>query len=216
MKDNLIEYSETAQARNWSPPEIIPDPPQFRLNVLATTEKATVAALRSAARLAANLGAQITLISLEIVPWQFPLEKPPVAVALLEQKLYCLVYRAGIIGEEVRIQLCLCRDSHQGLQRILQPHSIVVLAESEHWWSRREHDLKDFLTALGHKVIFVEFGSSNASERGAALSRAAQVRSWSPTDLSSPGHLLSETEFSRGRGIAQDRLQRSDSRRGHR
>ena len=213
MKNN---YSETAQAGNWSPPEIIPDAPQLRLNVLATTEKATVTALRSAAGLAANLGAQITLISVEIVPWQFPLEKPPVAVALLEQKLYCLVYRAGIIGEEVRIQLCLCRDSHQGLRRILPPHSIVVLAGSEHWWSRREHDLKDFLTALGHQVIFVELGSGNATERGTTLSRAAHKGSLVHADLTSEDHVLTETEFSPSSGVAQVWLQRIDSRRGHR
>lgn len=100
--------------------------PELRVNIIVTTDKGTIEALRTAAGLAANLGAQITLIAIEIVPWQLPLQKPQVPVAFLERKLSGLVCEAGVVGE-VRIRLCLCRDQRAILRRILQPHSLVVI-----------------------------------------------------------------------------------------
>jgi nucleotide-binding universal stress UspA family protein len=130
------------------------DAPQLRVNVLATTETRTIAALRTAADLAASLGAQITLIAIEVVPWQLPLQRPPVPVAFLERKLYRLVCEAGIVGEEVRIQLCLCRDQRDTLRKVVRPHSLVVIGGQNRWWLRRERNLGKFLSGLGHQVIF--------------------------------------------------------------
>ena len=132
------------------------DAPQLRVNVIATTEIRTIAALRTAAGLAANLGAQITLIAVEIVPWQLPLHRPPVPVVFLERKLCGLVCEAGILGEEVRIQLCLCRDQPETLRKVVRPHSLVVIGGQNRWWLRRERNLEKFLTSLGHQVIFAE------------------------------------------------------------
>jgi hypothetical protein len=101
MKDNLTERRDAVHASRWYVPASRQGAPQLKVNVLATTEKATIAALRTATGLAANLGAEITIISAQVVPWQVPLENPPVAVALLKQKLCRLVYGAGIVGEEV-------------------------------------------------------------------------------------------------------------------
>ena len=161
MTNNLVEHRETTHVDIQSALKNCTATPHLRLNVLATSEEATVAALRAAAGLAANLRGQITLIAAEAVPWQFPLKKPPVAVTLLEQKLSRLVYQAGIVGDEVRIQLCLCRDERQALRRALRPHSLIVLGQPDHCWSRRERNLKKFLTGLGHEVIFARLDESN-------------------------------------------------------
>ena len=132
------------------------DAPQMRVNVIATTETRPIAALRAAADLAASLGAQITLIAIEVVPWQLPLQRPPVPVAFLERKLYRLVCEAGIVEEEVRIQLCLCRYQRDTLCKVVRPHSLVVIGGQNRWWLRRERNLDKFLTSLGHQVIFAE------------------------------------------------------------
>jgi hypothetical protein len=130
--------------------------PQLRVNVIATTEARTIAALRTAAGLATNLGAQITLIAVEIVPWQLPLHRPPVPVVFLERKLYGFVCEAGIVEEEVRIQLCFCHDQRDALRKVVRPHSLVVIGGQNRWWLRRERNLEKFLTSLGHQVIFAE------------------------------------------------------------
>jgi hypothetical protein len=160
MEDNLTERRDAVHASGWHVPASGQGAPQLKVNVLVTTEKATIAALRTATGLAANLGAEITIISAQVVPWQVPLENPPVAVALLKQKLCRLVYGAGIVGDEVRIQLYLCRDGRHVLQHILRPHSLIVLGGSDHWWSRRERNLTTFLARLGHQVIFVRVRKS--------------------------------------------------------
>ena len=126
---------------------------KVRVVVITTTPKCTVAALRTAARLAADLGAQITLISIERVPWGFPLQGPPVPVPSLKRKLYGLIYEAGILKEEVLIQLCLCRDPFDSLRAILRPNSLVVLGGRNDRGSRRERDLKTFLMSIGHEVF---------------------------------------------------------------
>jgi hypothetical protein len=131
---------------------------KMRVVVIATTPKGTVAALRTVARLAADLGAQITLISIESVPWECSLQEPPVPVPCLKRKLYGLIYEAGILKEEVLIQLCLCRYPSESLRAILRPNSLVVLGARNHWWSRRERGLKKFLMSIGHEVFLPEHG----------------------------------------------------------
>lgn len=132
------------------------DASRLRVNVIATTDKGTISALRAATCLATNLGAQIALIGVEVVPSPRLLQKPPVPVVLLERRLCGLVYQAGIFEQEIRIQLCLCRDQRKGLQMILHPHSLVVLGGHDRWWSKRERHLKQFLTGLGHQVIVAQ------------------------------------------------------------
>lgn len=138
---------------------------KMRVVVIATTPKSTVAALRTATCLATDLGAQITLLATESVPRQFPLQKPPVPVAFLERKLCGLIYEAGIMGKEVLIQLYLCRHQCEGLRTILRPHSLVIIGGHNGWWSRRERNLKEFLTSLGHRVIFAEDGPDSGFDR---------------------------------------------------
>ena len=109
MNGNVLQHSDVARDSSATSIAASVGGPRLRVNVIATTEKGTIAALRTAAGLAADLGAQITLIGIEVVPRQLPLQRPPVPVAFLERKLYSLVHEAGILEKEVRIQLCLCR-----------------------------------------------------------------------------------------------------------
>jgi hypothetical protein len=155
MNANLIQRSEVAHASSGPSIAAGRGAAQLRVNVIATTEKGMIAALRIAASLAAELGAQITLIRIEVVPRQLPLQRPSVPVAFLERRLYRLVCETGIVEEEVRIQLCLCRDQRDTLRRILQSHSLVVVGGQKRWWLRQERSLEKFLTSRGHQVIFV-------------------------------------------------------------
>jgi hypothetical protein len=98
---------------------------QLRVYVIATAEKGTIAALRSAAGLAVDLNAQIHLMGLEAVPSRFLLEEPLGSVAPLQRMLCGLVGHAGIVDKEVRVGLYLCRDRRQTLRRVLPPI---------HWW----------------------------------------------------------------------------------
>jgi len=122
------------------------------VTVVFTTSERTKAALQLASRLAKDLDSRITLVAPEIVPFQFPLDRPPVAVDFLEQRLYDLVCAADIQEGEVVIQLFLCRDEYACLRRVLNPHSLVVIGQRKGWFGRASR-LECFLKGLGHQVI---------------------------------------------------------------
>ena len=158
MNPNAIRHRDVAIASTNTSIGAGRDVPQSRVNVIATGENGTIAALRTTPSLAANLGARIALNGAEVVPWQLPLQRPSVRVAVLERKLYRLVYEAGILEEEIRIQLYLCRDHRETLRRGLRAHSLVVMGVQNRWWLRRERNLDKFLASLGHQVISVRVG----------------------------------------------------------
>ena len=59
--------------------------PRLRVTVVFTTAEGTIAALRTAAGLAKNLGARMALVVTEVVPFHFPLDHPPVSIEFLER-----------------------------------------------------------------------------------------------------------------------------------
>jgi hypothetical protein len=125
----------------------------LRITVIHTNPSATIAALRTAATLAADLHGQIALVCAQAVPAHFAMEYPPVSVGFLKRQLYGLVWDAGIEQQDIAIEVWLCRDREDALRRIVAPRSLVVLGENKHWWSRRDRNLEHFLSSLGHHVI---------------------------------------------------------------
>lgn len=132
----------------------------LRVTVVFTTKEGTKAALRTAAKLAKDLGGRIRLVAPEVVPFQFPLDSPPIAVGFLERRLYELVCASDIREGEVLIQLLLCRDKCESLRRILPPCSLVVMGGEKHWWMTHPRKLERFLRHLGHQVIFISSSST--------------------------------------------------------
>lgn len=131
-----------------------PDP-RLVITIIRTTPEATLAALRTAGGLAKSLEARIELVATEVVPCQLPLDQPRVPVAFVESSLRGFVVESNLDADEVRIEICLCRDRRQCLQQILRPRSLVVLGGKRYWWSN-EYKLQRWLGRLGHRVVFVD------------------------------------------------------------
>jgi hypothetical protein len=143
----------------------------LRVAVVFTTPEGTVAALRAAADLSINLATRITLFVAEVVPIHFSLDRPHVPIDFLQRRTWALVSEAGITDEEVRIQICLCRNRRQTLRSMLARHSLVVIGGRNQWWRRAERRLRNSLHKLGHHVIMVE--TKNKSWRRTSLGRQA-------------------------------------------
>ncbi len=131
-----------------------PDP-RLCLTVLFTTIKGTRTALQTAGILAKNLGAWIALVAVEVVPFQFPIDHPPVPIDFLERRYSALVMESEVEVEEVRINLYLCRDRNRCLRTILKPGSLVVIGCENRRRSVQLRKLERWLQALGHHVILV-------------------------------------------------------------
>jgi hypothetical protein len=129
---------------------------RLNVTVIFTTPEGTVAALKSAADLSTQLGARLTLLVAEAVPIHFSLDRPHVSIDFLQRRSWALVYAAGIVDEEVKIQICLCRNRRLALKSMLAPHALVVIGGRPHWWRTAERKLQNFLRRLGHQVIWVE------------------------------------------------------------
>jgi hypothetical protein len=132
------------------------EPPSGRLNisVLFTSVESTLAALKEAALLANCLGARITLLVLQAVPYGLALENPPVLLEFSENRFRVIANHSPV---ETSVQIYLCRDKVQTLASVLNPGSLVVLGGRRRWWwPTRDQALARELRRSGHEVIFKE------------------------------------------------------------
>jgi hypothetical protein len=126
-----------------------------RLNiaVVFTSVHSTLAALRRAGELASRLGARITLVVPQIVPYPLPLESPPVLLDFSEKRFRLI---AEQIPVETTVRLFLCRDRLEMLTAELAPRSLVVMGGKKCWWRSAEKRLARALRRQGHEVVFTE------------------------------------------------------------
>jgi hypothetical protein len=121
--------------------------------VLFTTHAGTVAALKSASRLGAHLGARPKILMLYPVPYTLPLEKQAVPEGFLENEVRAL---KRDFPEELSVRICLCRHPRQGLREALEPHSLILMGGKKRWWPTEEQWLAWRLRKDGHEVIFAD------------------------------------------------------------
>ena len=120
--------------------------------VLFTTPAGTVAALKMASRLSANLGARPKVLMLYPVPYTLPLGKQALPDGFLENRVRAL---QRDFPEEISVRIHLCRHPRQGLREVLEAHSLIVLGGRMRWWPTQEQRWARTLKNDGHEVIFV-------------------------------------------------------------
>jgi hypothetical protein len=125
----------------------------LNISVVFTEEKSTLAALKKAGDLAARLGAHVTLLVPQIVPYPAPLTSPPVLIEFSERHFREIASQSPV---GTTVHLYLCRDPWEILLAVLPPHSLVVLGGRKRWWPSTESRLARHLQRAGHEVIFTE------------------------------------------------------------
>jgi len=127
---------------------------KFEVNVIYTTERGTIAALKTASNLALDLKASINLIATQAVPWALPLTRPPVPVQFIEQRLFDLACQGADASSETNIHVYLCRDKQRALVKALKPNSLVVIGGKMAWWPSEAARTAKTLERNGHRVVF--------------------------------------------------------------
>ena len=160
---------------------------RLRVIVVHTTIEGTLAALKSAAKFAQALSAEITLLVTEVVYFRYPLDTPPVSAKFLHQLCLALIEElkteeSNLDGDDVNIDIRFCREQVPCLELALKPRSVVVLGTRKSWWRRRERKLECTLKRMGHDVLLVSVEASECKARSQAVIHRLQelITSGSP------------------------------------
>jgi hypothetical protein len=129
----------------------MPSDQKLELRVIFTDLPKTAAALATARGMARGLGARITLMVAQVVPYPLPLAAPDVPAAFTERLLEPLA------AEETAVEIYLCRDRSETIRRALPPDSLVIVgARKRRWWfSCWERSLTRILRREGLRVVVV-------------------------------------------------------------
>lgn len=149
-----------AEERILSPASRRPESPsgggadsKLNIAVIFTAVESTLAALKHAGVLASNLGARISLVVPQVVPYPLPLNNPPVSLGFNERRFRVITGQSRV---ETKVAVYLCRDRMKTLKAVLKPHSLVVVGGRKTWWPTSEKRLAAGLRRAGHEVIFSE------------------------------------------------------------
>jgi hypothetical protein len=127
---------------------------KLNISVVFTSVEATLGALKEAGNLAGSLGARLTLLVPQVVPYPLPLESPPVLVEFNENRFRVIASQSCV---ETGVQVYLCRDKVNTLLSVLRQRSLVVLGgRKRRLWPTPEQSLARQLRRAGHEVIFKE------------------------------------------------------------
>jgi len=121
--------------------------------VVFTSVNWTLKALERARELAQPLGADISVIALQVVPFPLPIDRPPVSMDFVAKRFE---ERAGEFSERTKVSAFLCRDPLEALKSILNPYCPVVMGVRKKWWPTRDERLARKLRRAGYEIILVE------------------------------------------------------------
>ena len=129
---------------------------EFQITVISTTPKGTLAALKTAARLAKNVDAPITLAMVQVLRPHLSLDAPPLLIESIEKRAFELVSDAGIREQPVTIQIWFCHDRNKCLRQALGPRTLAVVGGRQSRWQRGERKLEEWLCREGFPTIFAD------------------------------------------------------------
>src|SRR5215469_10376836 len=118
---SVFERTLTPSILRAERPRVEEAPARLNVFVLFTSVEATLAALKQAGHLAAELRGRIILVALQIAPYPLPLDRPPVGIDWNERRLRVI---AGESRVETIVHISPCRDGRRTLDRLLSPHSL--------------------------------------------------------------------------------------------
>ena len=126
-------------------PGLAKDGPLLDLKVIFTDLPRTAAALAAARAMARGLGAHITVMAAQVVPYPLPLAAPDVPVEFTARMLQ------SISVENTTVEIHLCRDRNETIRRALAPDSIAIIGVRK--W--RDWRLTRILRRDGRRVLVV-------------------------------------------------------------
>ena len=126
------------------------------INVMFTTLRGTLAAIRVAATLARATGASLRLIHPRVTP--YPLRSAGYALAAEPEVIEADREREQVVaaaGVPVDVLVSVCGRTAEGASIALRDHSLVIVGGHRSWLPTQLERLQRALESLGHVVVFV-------------------------------------------------------------
>jgi hypothetical protein len=98
--------------------------------------------------------AQIHFLVPQVVPLGFALTRPPVSIAFAERRALGIAFECCGTAA-IRVEVILCGNREQCIERVLNPNSLVIIGSRERRWLASEEKLAKRLRSSGHRVIHV-------------------------------------------------------------
>jgi hypothetical protein len=124
------------------------------IHVVATTPSGTRAALAATATFGAGLATRTTLLVPYVVPYVQESDPPAELLAFALDRFRRL---AREIGEQIEVQICVCRPHDATLAPLLSRDTTVLVGgKSRRYWPTRAQRLAADLAQNHYPVLFVE------------------------------------------------------------
>lgn len=154
----MIDQGRKGVAPGSGRPVSAADAAALQVNVVFTDTSATLAAIRRAAELAQQLGAELHVVVPHVVPYPLPLEKPAVDQACCHRHLRALTAGHSVV---THVEIRLCRDWAEAVRGALGPDSTVLIGapQARRWrrfWPGRTERLVRQLRRHGHHVLLID------------------------------------------------------------
>ena len=133
--------------------------PRLDLKVVFTDLRNTSAALQTARAMARGLGARITLMVAQVVPYPLPLAEPDVPPEFTGRLLESMAAKNDD-DADTAVEIYLCRDRCETIRQALPPQSLVIIGARRRLWHPSwlpswEQRLARMLRCDGRRVLVV-------------------------------------------------------------
>jgi hypothetical protein len=126
---------------------------QLEIAVVFTSIDLTARVMKEAGLIAHQIGAKITVIVPQVVPWPLQLSTPPILLDFHEAHFRAIANRTGVPTD---VRIYLCRDRIPTVEKVIQHGTIVMIGARKRFWPTAERRLAWALRRRGHQVIVSE------------------------------------------------------------
>jgi hypothetical protein len=106
--------------------------------------------MHRAAALVTGLNGHISLLDLQTVPHQLPLDHPPVSLDFAKHRLVAIANASSV---ETTACVYLCRCPVEALMSVLKAGSLIVIGCRNRWWPTWETKLARKLQHAGYEIV---------------------------------------------------------------
>jgi hypothetical protein len=148
----IVEPVFVEGTQSGNPSCIYGDPVSREITVIFTNPRDTLAAMRAAVGWNRNWSPRLLILAAHVVPYPLALAQPAVDLGALKRAMLRVGFSAGV---EANVQIYLCRDLMETIDRVVHRGATVVVGARKYHWLGTGQRIARALTRSGRTVLLV-------------------------------------------------------------